>query len=276
MSITFTVLGILLFGIAGVAISLIRKRARRNRLLRKPLPEAWEIILENRVHFFRNLPEGVRGKLAGLIQVFLAEKHFEACGGLEEITDEIRLVVAAQACLLLVGMERHGFFPRLKSILIYPGAYRDRRRRTFHLPTERNDEVRFGESWDSGSVVLAWANVLAGAAHDDDGMNVVFHEFAHQLDQVDGAADGAPPLPRGGNYSEWSRIFSREYDALVAEADDPRSEPLLDPYGATDPAEFFAVATEAFFEQPGKLKNRHRELYEQLVGYFGVDPAGWR
>ena len=276
MTIPLSILGIFLVCIVGYGIAITRKRARRHRLLRKPLPDAWEAILENRVRLYQTLPEDLREKLAGLIQVFLAEKRFEACGDLEEITDEIRVVVAAQACLLLVGLERHGFFPRLQSILIYPGAYQDRRRRTFHLPSERNGEIRLGESWHSGSVVLAWANVLAGAAHDDDGMNVVFHEFAHQLDQVDGSADGAPPLPRGGDYSEWARVFSREYEALIADANDPRSNSLLDTYGATDPAEFFAVATEAFFEQPSELKSRHAELYEQLIGYFGVNPVAWK
>ena len=231
---------------------------------------------KKRFHLYRDLPEDVREKLAGLIHVFVAEKRFEACGDLEEITDEIRVVIAAQACLLLVGIRKHGFFPRLQSILVYPGAYRDRRRRTFHLPSDRDDGVRLGESWDSGSVVLSWRSVLSGAAHDDDGMNVVFHEFAHQLDQVDGSADGAPSLPHGGDYSDWARVFSREYDALVADAGNSRSDPLLDTYGATNPAEFFAVATEAFFEQSNELKSRHAELYEQLVGFFGVDPTTWK
>jgi Mlc titration factor MtfA (ptsG expression regulator) len=183
-------------------------------------------------------------------------------------------VIAAQACLLLAGIGKHEFFPRLQSILIYPGAYRDRRRRTFDLPEEESD-VRLGESWHSGSVVLSWESVLAGAAGEDDGVNVVYHEFAHQLDQIDYTADGAPPLRNRGDYAEWSRIFNQEYEALVEAARDPRSDPLLDTYGAENPAEFFAVATEAFFEQPRDLKEEHPGLFEQLTNYFGCDPSLW-
>lgn len=277
MTIAFSVLGILLATVIFLIARKVRKKSERRNLIATPLPAEWQAILEKRFPTFDRLPDPLRSRLSGIMQVFLAEKSFEACGGLKEITDEIRVVVAAQACLLLVGMKKHGYFPRLRSILIYPGAYRDRRRRTFDLSDDDDDHVRLGESWNSGSVVLSWENVLAGAARDDDGMNVVYHEFAHQLDQVDSSADGAPPLPHRGDYSEWARVFSREYEELVEATNDPRShpKPLLDTYGATNPAEFFAVSTETFFEMPHDLKEEHPELFEQLAKYFGVNPTVW-
>ncbi len=274
MTIAFSLLGIILaFGVYGLAKSMGRK-SRRRELMAKPLPADWEEILQRRFPTYFKLPANLRKQLAGIMQVFLDEKRFEACGGVEEITDEIRVVVAAQACLLVVGIDKHGFFPRLRSILIYPGAYRDRRRRTFDLSDDR-ETVRLGESWNSGSVVLSWENVLDGAARDDDGMNVVFHEFAHQLDQVDNSADGAPPLLNRGDYRKWAEVFSREYEALVEASNDPGADPLLDTYGAENPAEFFAVATETFFEMPDDLQQEHPELFEQLSHYFGVNPVQW-
>ena len=143
MTIAFSVLGILLATVIFLIARKVRKKSERRNLIATPLPAEWQAILEKRFPTFDRLPDPLRSRLSGIMQVFLAEKSFEACGGLKEITDEIRVVVAAQACLLLVGMKKHGYFPRLRSILIYPGAYRDRRRRTFDLS---DDHVRLGES----------------------------------------------------------------------------------------------------------------------------------
>ncbi|NNE93640.1 MAG: zinc-dependent peptidase [Verrucomicrobiales bacterium] len=277
---TLALLGILLLFAVFQIVRLTRRAVRRKRLLATPLPLEWIEALEKRFEIFRELPEPLREKLGGLMHVFLDEKRFEACGGLKEITDEMRVLVAAQACLLLLGLDKHGFFRRLKSILIYPEAYRDRGVRRFDVSEifdhgNEEGDVRFGESWDTGSVVLSWQSIKNGALHADDGMNVIYHEFAHQLDQVDGSADGAPRLPNHAGYAEWARIFQREYEALVEAVDDPSADPLLDPYGATDPAEFFAVATETFFEMPEDLKKEHPELYDQLAGFYGLDPADW-
>lgn len=274
-----TAVYLFLGGLLVVAIALGAKTFlnlhRRRKLLVAPPDPAWEKILKKRFPTFFDLPEDLRHRLTGIMQVFIHEKRFEACGGLREVTEEMRVLIAVQACLLLVGIEKHGFFPRLRSILIYPDAYRDRRRRTFDIQTENND-VRLGESWNSGSVVLAWKSVVDGAKGEDDGINVVFHEFAHQLDQLDHAADGAPPLSNRGDYQAWARIFHREYEALVEAAQNPASDPLFDTYGAENPAEFFAVATESFFEMPREVKEEHPELYEQLSIYYGIDPTVWK
>lgn len=270
---TFIIL--LLVGATIGGFVLMKRRTHRRHLLSSPIPDSWEKILDEKFQVYSCLPEDIKRKLGGMTAVFIDEKKFEACGGLDAVTEEMRVVVAAQACLLLTGLKKHGFFPRLKSILIYPDAYRDRRRRTFSVDAGDDDHVRLGESWDSGSVVLSWKSVLAGAANDDDGMNVVYHEFAHQLDQINGRADGAPKLPNGGDYAQWAKVFSREYERLVEAANQRRSNTLLDTYGATNPAEFFAVATEALFEQPHDLKKKHRELFDEMTGYFGVDPTVW-
>jgi Mlc titration factor MtfA (ptsG expression regulator) len=192
---------------------------------------------------------------------------FEACGGLEEVTEEMRLVIASQACLLLLE-SGYKDFGLLRSILIYPDAYvvRD------EFGTE---DVHLGESWETGSVVLSWRNVAEGARDPEDGLNVVLHEFAHQLDQADGGADGVPILKRRGEYREWAEVFTACYDLLCKRVN--RGErTVLDDYGATNPAEFFAVATETFFEEPGQLKRAHRDVYEALQRFYGLDPLAWR
>lgn len=263
-----------------------RRERRWKEVREQPFPEAWEGVLEKKVAFYRRLPGDLRERLKQHILVFLDEKRFEACGGLPAITDEMRLLVAAQACLLLIGLEKHRYYPGLRSILLYPGAFRDHGRRRFSLSEHAGDwdeedgffdddpEMRLGESWTSGSVVLAWDSVRFGAAEDDDGVNVTYHEFAHQLDQTDGTADGAPVLRDVESRHRWARVMKEAFEELVEEAADNRVT-FIDDYGATNPAEFFAVVTETFFEQARELRRGHSELYEALKDYYGLDPAQW-
>ncbi len=274
----------ILIALAGLALlGFAAWKARRARVEAglvldvDAFPPEWEDILDHRFAVYRRLPDELRERLHELVRDFVNEKQFEPCGGIREISEEMRVLVAAQACLLLVGRPKERLFPRLRSILMYPRAFRDRGRRMFGMEdgddTER--DIRLGESWQTGSVILSWQSVKNGALGEDDGMNVVLHEFAHQLDQADGAGDGVPALDAAGEYQDWEKIMSREYDALVDEANNPRADPLLDPYGATNPAEFFAVATETFFEMPEDLRDEHPELYGELRDYYGVDPAAW-
>jgi MtfA peptidase len=238
-------------------------------------------MLRRNLSLYRYLPAEDRGELEGHIQVFLAEKRFEGCDGLS-ITDEIRGTVAAQACLLLLHRDTD-YYPGLRSIVIYPSAYtaEETSYSDHGVVTERQDH-RLGESWESGAVVLAWDSVLHGAADASDGHNVALHEFAHQLDQEDGVADGAPVLDaklfspeRQGRYLAWARILSAEFERLQQEVHRGQST-VLDAYGATNPAEFFAVATECFFEQPQKLLKKRPELYEQLRKFYRQDPVLWK
>jgi len=268
---------LLLFALAAVWIGLAVRRSRRRReLLERPLPEDLRRRLEKDFPRLRSLPPELRATVDGYAQVLAEEKNFEACGGLPEVTDHMRLLICAQAALLIARLPKHRFYPELKSILVYPGAFRDRGRRRFSLPEEEEPGTRLGESWETGSVILSWDSVVAGARNADDGINVVLHEFAHQLDQVNGAADGLPVLHDRDAYRRWSEVFESSYDELVEEVEDGRGrEPLIDPYGATDPAEFFAVATETFFEEPLDLREEHPDLYEELASFYGLDPVAW-
>jgi Mlc titration factor MtfA (ptsG expression regulator) len=261
--------------------SLILRRQKRRRLRLTRLGTAFspeeKKILSADFPRYRALPAELQDRLAGFTRVLMEEKNYEACGGLPEVTARMKLVIAAQAAILLLELPKHGFYPRLKSILVYPGAFHDPGRRRFDLPEERTHGSLLGESWQTGSVILSWDSVLAGGRNSDDGMNVVIHEFAHQLDQANGAADGIPALRNRQAYVEWGEVFEREYEELVEACDngsDP--EPFLDPYGATNPAEFFAVASETFFETPDDLEEEHPELYGQLRAYYGLDPVSWQ
>ena len=164
----------------------------------------------------------------------------------------------------------------LKSILIYPGAFRDHGRRQFDLRGAEDRGVRSGESWQTGSVILSWDNVVSGGRNADDGMNVVIHEFAHQLDQYNGISDGIPLLADRAAYTRWGAVMGPAYEALVlACADREGPEPFLDCYGATHPAEFFAVISETFFEESLGFRDEFPEPYEELRRFYGLDPASW-
>lgn len=255
-----------------------RRQAKREALRAAPFPEEWGEIIRSKCKFYDSLPGPLQERLQKHVQVFLAEKNFEACGELDEVTDEMRVVIAAQACVLLIGLAKHNYFAKLRSILVYPGAFHRGRERLFSLSDEEAEEegaVLLGESWSSGSVIVAWDNALRGALNEDDGQNVVMHEFAHQLDQVDGRADGAPRLRCRADYEDWARVLGHDYEKLV-ELTEAGKRDVIDAYGATNPAEFFAVATETFFERPRRLRKKHHELYDELKGYYGQDPAEWR
>jgi MtfA peptidase len=247
------------------------KHRRRKRLLAIPFPAAWLEIIERNVRFYACLPDVDRQELRGLVQIFVAEKTFEGCGGLE-LTDEIKVTIAAQACLLLLHRQTD-IYPRLVTILVYPSAYLARAVKPIGGPMVLEGEsARLGESWTSGVVVLSWNDVKAGASDIHDGQNLVLHEFAHQLDREDGAINGTPLLEQKSQYLAWARVLSAEYERLQRDSWAGRST-VLDDYGATDPAEFFAVATECFFEKPRVLKKRHPALYEELKTFYRQDPA---
>jgi MtfA peptidase len=247
------------------------KERRRQQLKAKPFPPAWRSMINRNFPMFRRLPRADQIELLGHVQVFLAEKRFEGCGGLE-LTDEIRVIIAAQACLLLLHRETD-YYPQLTSILVYPSSYIAHETRHLGVNVwEESDEHRLGHTGRRlGSLVLAWDDVRRGAANPSDGRNLVLHEFAHQLDFEDYATDGAPALATKAEYQSWSRVMSREFAALrnAAQSGIPT---LLDTYGAENPAEFFAVVTEAFFERPRALRVKHPELYAEFARFFRQDP----
>lgn len=246
---------------------------RRQRIRQRPFPAAWRQILKRRVPYMRRLPVNLQLKLKEHIQVFLAEKTFIGCDGLE-ITDEMRVTIAAQACLLILARPR-GYYPKLHEILLYPGSFVVRHESTDGIGvTHQTRQVLSGESWEHGQVVLSWQDTLDDAATPDDGQNLVIHEFAHQLDQETGFANGAPVLPQSSQYARWSRVLGAEFKHLQT-ASAERQETLFNDYGASDPAEFFAVISEVFFEQPERMAEEHPSLYQELVTYYGLDPLSW-
>lgn len=242
------------------------RRRRRARLFQSPFPADWMEILERNVGLYRRLPAASQAELRGHIQVLLAEKHFEAVGGLE-LTDEIRVTIAAHAAALLLGRPAR-YYPGLYSIIVYPSSYRAPV--TEHHEggiVSESEEERLGESWTEGAIVIAWDAATHGATTPGDGDNVILHEFAHQLDQEDGEADGVPRLESRSDYVAWARALRPEFVRL---RDRPETS-ALDEYGATDAAEFFAVATEAYFERPEDLREFHPELYEELRRFYRVE-----
>jgi Mlc titration factor MtfA (ptsG expression regulator) len=248
------------------------KRRRRERLRSTAFPHNWLEIVEKNVPFYACLPEADRSELRGLIQIFIAEKHFEGCGGLE-LTDEIKVTIAAQACLLLLHRDTD-IYPRVITILVYPSAYLVKRKieRIGSRAVLEGEAVLLGESWPSGVVVLSWDDVRSNPSDMRRRHNLVLHEFAHQLDGEDGEFNGAPLLEQPAQYIAWGRVLTAEYERLRRDTRLGRVG-VLDDYGASDPAEFFAVATECFFELPRVLQKRHPKLYDELKSYYRLDPA---
>lgn len=264
-------LGIVIIGfIIGKPIVLER---RRKRLRAKHVPLKWKMLLEKRWPIYRRLPEELKTQLHGHIHVLLAEKQFIGCAGLV-ITEEIKVTIAAEAGILLLNRKTH-YYQDLTYILVYPSAFivnREVSNAAGIHTIER--EVLTGESWDTGKVIIAWDEVQYDINNVTDGSNLILHEFAHQLDHESGSTDGAPLLDKPSSYVTWARVLSREYRKLNEYRARGEST-VMDYYGAKNPAEFFAVATETFFEKSQQMKSQHPELYEQLRNYYKVDPSEW-
>lgn len=243
-------------------------RSRKHKEWREqPFPDEWEKILLRNVILYKKLPQFLRDELKGHILIFLHEKRFEGCGG-QEITTEIKVTVAGLACLLLLNRPS-SHYKDLTTILVYPSAYFAGEK------VEENTQVRLGESWIHGNVVLSWCDVKSTANDVRDGRNLVLHEFAHQLDQEDGAGDGVALLENDSQYLTWASVLSKEYETLVKRTQ-RGNKTLLRAYGATNAAEFFAVATEVFFERPAKMEEKHPELYNELKEFYRLDPVNWK
>jgi Mlc titration factor MtfA (ptsG expression regulator) len=245
---------------------------RRKTLDHEPFPPEWSQIIDRNVSFYQCLHPDEQERLQHLIMVFITEKYFEGCGGLI-MTDEIKVTIAAQACLLLMNIH-HDYYERLVTILVYPESFNfEQEERGPMEGTVTVTEIPVsGLSSSRGTVVLSWPDTAAGARRPNDGMNVVFHEFAHQLDQLNGAMDGAPALDSAALYREWAQVLGSEYTRLQDEVETNRPS-LISAYGATKPAEFFAVVTELFFEEPIELQRQHPALYDEFKHYYRQDPA---
>ena len=267
-----------LFGLLAILVVVIFHQVfwpglRLRSIHRRVFPEAWETLLRRALPVYSGMTQKQQERLKNLVKQFIADKQFIGCAG-QRIDDEIRVAIAANACLLVLNRPS-GCYPQLRSILVYPS--------TFVVSHEHHDEaglvsiqedVLVGESWSEGKIILAWDDVQHGIRNYTDGRNVVLHEFAHELDHEDGASNGAPLLQTRGAYKNWARVFAAEFTQLQSRI--WRGEgSLLDDYGATDEAEFFAVATETFFERPQEMREHHAELYQELANYYQVDPVQW-
>jgi Mlc titration factor MtfA (ptsG expression regulator) len=248
---------------------------RRAEARKRPFLPAWEAILRANVAHYCMLNDDERDELRSMIQVFLEEKHWEGCGGLE-LTDEMRLTIAAQACLLQLGLP-HDYYPDVQSILVYPSTVvpPERRPGVFELvegPIDSPVPI-LGQALQWGTVILVWDAAVHGSRHPEQGHNLVYHEFAHKLDMLDGAADGTPPIADQAQFAEWVAVCSREFLRLRREAETGH-ETFLDAYGAKNEAEFFAVATEEFFDRPLDLLKNAPDIYRVLSAYYRQDPSG--
>lgn len=270
----FFAFGVMALLVAWFAGQPLWTALRRARIRRQPFPPAWRDILRRRVPHVRHLPADLQLQLKKHIQVFVAEKPFIGCAGLA-VTEEMRITIAAQACLLLLNRRRPGYYPMLRQVLVYPGAFAvDRLHADGSGVLQEQRLALLGESWSQGQVILSWQDTLDGAAEPADGQNVVIHEFAHQLDQENGAANGAPHLPTRRARERWAQVMTAEF-ARLQSAVEAGAPTLLNPYGATNPAEFFAVASEVFFEQPQALAEQHPALYDELSRCYRLNPLSW-
>ena len=248
------------------------KRHRRRSLLAEPMPAGWTAILERMPHV-RALPAAQRQAHQDATRIFVAEKTFVGVDGL--LADDAKqVVIAALASILTLGLDDF-HFDNVATILIAPSVFLGRRRASIGMEAViEEDEEHLGEAHYRGPVKLSWEAIEEDINEPWGGFNLVFHEFAHQLDMLNGEADGVPSLAKELR-EPWEKVMGREFEALQR-AVKRRKETVLDPYGAGDPAEFFAVAVEAFFDAPRDLRERHGELYDLLRRYFGQDPAEWR
>jgi Mlc titration factor MtfA (ptsG expression regulator) len=250
-------------------LSWLRQR-RRNKLLATPFPAEWSKYLERNVEHYNLLAPDEQSRLRDNLRVFVAEKNWEGCGGLT-LTDEMKVTIAGQACLMALGLEGEPFRGVL-SILVYPTAYAVPQERHYEGWSISGVSERSGEAWYRGPVVLSWADVRRDSRHPGYGRNLVWHEFAHQIDMLDRSTNGTPPLEDRQLRERWHEVMTAEYQQLITDAEVGRAT-LLDTYGAESEGEFFAVATECFFDCPVELQTEHPRLYELLHEYYRQDPA---
>ncbi len=250
------------------------KNRRRRKLIAQPFSEEWDAYLLNNVHFYLLLTEHDQQRLKNKLRILIAEKYWEGCNGFQ-MTDEVKVTIAAQAALLLLGLEEQ-YFHTVQSILVYPSSYVVEEKSVTPAGVEmKSNSAREGEAWSNGPVILSWDNVLQGGQQSFDGRNLVFHEFAHQLDMQNGSVnDGTPWMKNKEQYDKWKYVMQEAYQQLVHDCSYGQ-QTLLNCYGATNISEFFAVATECFFERSHEMQHYHLALYDLLAEYYNQNPASW-
>ncbi len=255
-------------------LSWLKSRRRKKRMA-APFPEPWLAIIQRNVKHYALLSPQQQLRIRQYVAAFVPEKYWEGCGG-QEMNDEVRVTIAALVGVMMLGIEPPYFFDQVKSILVYPSTYLQPEHTIGavggNVALVEEDVDVLGEAWSEGPVILSWDAVLEGGRRRF-GHNVVFHEFAHCLDRLDGATDGTPPL-KGDDARMWEAISNEAFRQLRMDSQRGLAT-LLDPYGATNKVEFFAVATECFFESPRAMQRQHPRLYEALRRVYRQDPASW-
>ncbi|MAE67742.1 MAG: hypothetical protein CMJ18_26095 [Phycisphaeraceae bacterium] len=251
-----------------MVLSWFRNR-RRRRICAQPFPEPWQEVLDRDVEHYRRLGVEEQSKLRDDLRVLVAEKTWTGIDDLV-VTDEMKVNVAAQASLLLLGFE-HDYFSRTSEIILHPRSYKAALRYRQGAVIVESSPHHLGQAYYRGPVVLSWTAARASGRDEDDGRNVVLHEFAHKLDMADDLSDGTPVLHSRAAYRDWVKVMSLAFNELRDRTDRGRAT-LLDKYGASNEAEFFACATECFFEKPRRLRERHPDLYDVLRQFYRQDP----
>jgi Mlc titration factor MtfA (ptsG expression regulator) len=249
------------------------KKWKRDRIAARVFPDAWLSILRKDVAIYNHLNDSDKAELRRHIQIFLAEKHFESCGGFE-LNERTKVIIAAYACVLLLHRQTD-YYPGLYSILVYPDAFIAEHKE--YLPggvVAEGPQILSGQSWHRGTVVLSWDDIEHDMLNIHDGKNVIYHEFAHQIDTSAGTGDSSIVLKSNSTFAAWAKVLYKNYMRLrqAAETGEPS---LLDKYGATDPSEFFAVAAEYFLEKPAELNQQNPQLYKELMRFFNIDPLNF-
>ncbi len=239
------------------------------------MPDAWRAAIEQNIAYAALLTEDEKARWYDDARIFVAEKSWEGGNGFV-VTDETKITIAAQACLLLVGWDgarRDDLFPNVSAIIVYESGFRAKHPHQEGWVRTEEPVGLLGEAFTSDlPIVISWQDALQGAQRADDGHNVVLHEFAHKLDTLNGSADGVPPLETQAEVDAWAFVMSEEYRLLTHDAE-LGHKTLLDTYGATNEAEFFAVATEAFFECATRMAEEKPQLYAVLRQFYGQDTA---
>ncbi len=247
---------------------------RRKKILATPFPSEWERHIQYNIQYYQHLNNEEKKHLQDLIRIFIAEKFWLGCNGLE-LTDEIRVMIAAYACLMILALP-NDYYRNVESIYVYPTTVISPESSPgfFEVRTTpvRGPMPILGEAHHRGPVILVWDAVKRETRHPEHGHNVVYHEFAHKLDMLDGSADGTPPLTTSVEYQRWIEVCSKEYRELCDKV--KYGEPtFFDSYATTNEAEFFAVVTEIFFSKPEDMKHYHPKLYQVLQDFYRQDPA---
>jgi len=257
--------------IAYLVYRALQKRSRHRRFLAMPLSQDDWAIIHDQVPLLKRLPADLNDRFAGKVNLFLDQVDFY--GGQDlEVTKEMELSIAAQACLLIANSD--AWYDTLRTVIVYPSAFKSRNASYDGAILREGTDVRLGESWARGPVVLSWTHAQQGGINEFDGQNVVLHEFAHQLDGLSGATNAVPLLRKGQSFAEWERVFLGAYDIHVGNVERGRKT-VMDAYGAENHQEFFAVAIEVFFEKPEKLQDEFPDVYTQLSKLLSLDPVNW-